>query len=214
MAKQEKFAKLCKEKMVDEIVDRINKHPNFIITTYMGSSVSDIEGLRKSLKKSSSSYLVVKNSILKVVFEKLKLESENSKIESGMGLSLSGEDIISTCKTISTFASTHEKFKIKGAIIDGKSVPVEKVKVLATLPSREVLLSRVLCGMKSPITGLVYTLSGVLKKFVYVVDAIKVSKKNSGAATAAAAPDAATPATGAPAAAAPAAGPSVSEIKA
>lgn len=176
MAKQEKFAKLCKEKMVEEIVDRINKHPNFIITTYMGSSVSDIEGLRKNLKRTSGSYMVVKNSILKVVFEKLKLEAENSKIESGMGLSLSGDDIISTCKTISAFASTHDKFKIKGAIIDGKSVPVDKVKALATLPAKEVLLSQVVGGIKAPITGFVYSLSGILKKFVYAVNAIKSAK--------------------------------------
>jgi large subunit ribosomal protein L10 len=182
MAKQEKYARLCKEKMVDEIVESINKHPNFIITTYMGSSVSDLEGLRKSLKKSSGSYMVVKNSILKVVFEKLKLESETSKIESGMGLSLSGDDIIAACKTISSFASTHDKFKIKGAVIDGKSIPVEKVKALAALPAKEILLAQVVGGIKAPITGFVYTLSGILKKFVYAVDAIKSAKQSSAAA--------------------------------
>lgn len=177
MAKQEKYARLCKEKMVEEIVGSINKHPNFIITTYMGSSVSDLEGLRKSLKKSSGNYMVVKNSILKVVFEKLKLEGESAKIESGMGLSLSGDDIIATCKTISLFASTHNKFKIKGAIIDGKSIPVEKVNTLATLPPKEVLLSQVVGGIKAPITGFVYSLSGILKKFVYAIGAIKSSKE-------------------------------------
>jgi len=184
MAKQEKYAKMCKEKMVDEIIGQIDKHPNFIITTYMGSSVADLENLRKTLKKSSSRYLVVKNSILKVVFGKLKLEAENATIESGMGLSLSGGDIISTCKTVATFASTHDKFKIKGAIIDGKSVPVERVKVLATLPPKEVLLAQVVGGIKSPITGFVYALSGILKKFVYAVDAIKSAKQGSGAAPA------------------------------
>ena len=184
MAKQEKYAKLCKEKMVEEIIDSINKHPNFIITTYMGSSVSDLESLRKTLKKASGKYMVVKNSILKVVFEKLKLEAESSKIESGMGLSLSGEDIVATCKTVATFAGTHDKFQIKGAIIDGKSVPVEKVKALAILPAKEVLLAQVVGGIKAPITGFVYSLSGILKKFVYAVDAIKSAKQSSGASPA------------------------------
>ena len=177
MAKQEKFAKLCKEKMVDEIVSRINEHPNFVITSYMGSSVADLEGLRKSLRKSSSDYLVVKNSILKVAFDKLKLSEESSKIESGMGISFSGSDIIATCKALATFASTHDKFKIKGAIVDGKPLAAERVKVLASLPSKEVLLSRVFAGMKSPITGFANVLSGVLRKFVYVLDAIKSSKQ-------------------------------------
>ena len=185
MAKQEKYARLCKDKMVDEIVDQVNEHQNFIITTYMGTSTADIESLRKNLKKSSGRYLVVKNSILKAVFDKLKLESQNSTIESGMGLSLSGEDIVATCKTVTAFATTHDKFKIKGAIIEGKSVPVEKIKALATLPPKNVLLAQVVGGIKSPITGFVYTLSGVLKKFVYVVEAVKVSKQSSGGAGAA-----------------------------
>jgi len=173
---QEKLGKLCKDVMVREIVAQIKNHPNFIITGYMGTSVADMEALRKSLKKTSSDYMVVKNSILKVVFDQLKLESEISKIDGGMGLSLSGDDIISTCKVLVNFSKTHDKFKIKGAIVDGKPIPTEKVAQLASLPSREVLLAQVVGGIKAPITGFVNVLGGILRKFVYVVDAIKVSK--------------------------------------
>lgn len=178
MAKKEKLARMCKEHMVDEIVASIKERPNFIITKFMGSSVADLEQLRRNLKKSSSSYMVVKNSVLKVVFDKLDLKDEQSKIESGMGISLSGEDIVSTCKVLSTFAKEHDKFKIKGAIIDGKSVPQEKVKELANLPSKQVLLTQIVVTMKSPITGFVNVLAGTLRKFVFVVDAIKTSKQN------------------------------------
>ena len=181
MAKQEKYARLCKEKMAEEIISRINKHPNFVITSYMGSSTSDLENLRKNLKKASSNYLVVKNSILKVAFDKVKMSEESSKIDSGMGLSFSGDDIISTCKVLTAFAATHDKFKIKGAIIDGKTMAPDRIKILASLPPREVLLARALAGMKSPITGFVLTLSGVLRKFVYVVEAVKKSRQSSGA---------------------------------
>jgi len=189
MIKKEKLGKLCKERMIDEIISRIKERPNFILTSYMGSSVSDLESLRRNLGKSSSSYVVVKNSMLKVVLEKLKLESEISKIDSGMGVSLSGDDILSTCKTVVTFAKDHDKFKIKGAIIDGKAVASEKVKELAMLPPRDVLLARVVGGIKAPITGFVNTLGGILRKFVYVVEAIKVNKESAGTA-----PDTGTPA--------------------
>ena len=178
MVKREGFGRLCKERMVEEIASRFKERPNFIITSYMGSSVSDIELLRRNLKKTSSSYVVVKNSILKVIFDKIKLKDEISKIDSGMGISLSGEDIISTCKILVTFAKDHEKFKIKGAIIDGKPVSTEKVKVLASLPPKEVLMAQVVGGIKSPITGFVNTLGGILRKFVYCIDAIKMSKQS------------------------------------
>lgn len=189
MIKKEKLGKLCKEHMIDEIISRIKERPNFILTSYMGSSVSDLESLRKSLEKSSSSYMVVKNSMLKVVLEKLKLESEISKIDGGMGVSLSGEDILGTCKTVVTFAKGHDKFKIKGAIIDGKAVEAEKVKQLAMLPAKEVLLAQVVGGIKAPISGFVNTLGGILRKFVYVVDAIKANRQTAGAV-----PDAGKPA--------------------
>lgn len=178
MVKKEGFGRLCKEHMVEEIASRFKERPNFIITSYMGSSVSDIELLRRNLKKTSSSYFVVKNSILKVIFDKIKLKDEISKIDSGMGISLSGEDIISTCKILVTFAKDHEKFKIKGAIIDGKPVSIEKVKVLASLPPKDVLIAQVVGGIKSPITGFVNTLGGILRKLVYCIDAIKTSKQS------------------------------------
>ena len=178
MAKQEKYARLCKEKMAEEIISRINEHPDFVITSFMGSSTADLEVLRKSLKKASSSYLVVKNSTLKAVFDKMKLSDETSKIDGGMGLSFGGKDILATCKALSSFAGTHDKFKIKGAIVDGVSISPEKVKVLASLPSKEVLLSQIFAGMKSPMAGFVNTLNGVIRKFVYVVDAVKISKQS------------------------------------
>ncbi len=177
MEKKDKFGKLCKEKMVDEIVTGMRARPNIFITSYMGSSVQDLEQLRKGLKKNQSKYVVVKNSILKVVFDKIKLPDEKSKVDGGMGISFSGEDIVATCKTLVTFAKDHEKFKIKGAVIDGKSIDNEKIKRLAQLPPRIVLLTQVVVGMKSPITGFVNTLAGVLRKFVYVIDAIKTARQ-------------------------------------
>ena len=176
MAENTKLGKLCKQKMLEEVLGSFKSHPDFIITSYMGSSVSDLENLRRNLKKASSKYMVVKNSILKVAFEKMKLAEEIHKIESGMGISFSGEDIVATCKTVATFAKDHNKFKIKGAVIDGKPITADKVKELANLPPKQVLLTQVVIGMKSPIVGFVNTLSGILRKFVYCVDAIKTKK--------------------------------------
>jgi large subunit ribosomal protein L10 len=170
--------------MMEEVLSQFKDRPNFVVTSYSGSSVSDLELLRRNLKKISADYLVVKNSILKIIFEKLKLENQISNIEGGMGVSFSGEDIVSTCSVLVTFAKDHDKFKIKSAIIDGKTVAADKVKALAALPPRKVLLAQVVGGMKAPITGFVGVLGGVIRKFVYVVDAVKVSKEKQAASSA------------------------------
>lgn len=175
----DKFGKLCKEKMITELLMRFEKHPNFIITNYMGSSTQDLESLRRDLKKTKSQYFVVKNSILKLTFGKMKLEEECAKIEGGIGISFTGDDVVACCGVIALFAKSHDKFKVKGAVIDGKRMSVENINRLASLPPRNVLLSQVVGGIKGPISGFVNVLGGIVRKFVCVVDAIKNSKKAS-----------------------------------
>ncbi|MDO8535610.1 MAG: 50S ribosomal protein L10 [Candidatus Omnitrophota bacterium] len=171
------YGKLCKDRMIGEILNDIKERPNFFITNFMGSSVSDLESVRKSLRPTKGTFFVVKNSMINVVLDQLKLEEAKSMIDGGVGISLSGDDIIATSKVLVNFSKTHEKFKIKGAVIDGKLVAVDKVKEMASLPSKEVLLAQVVGGMKAPITGFVSVLGGIIRKFVYAVDAVKVSKE-------------------------------------
>ena len=87
-----------------------------------------------------------------------------------------GSEGIAESKDLVNFAKTHDKFKIKGAVIDGKLVAEEKIKYMASLPSKEVLLAQVVGGIKAPITGFVMVLGGVIRKFVYVIDAVKNKK--------------------------------------
>jgi large subunit ribosomal protein L10 len=173
MTKKEKLGKLCKEKMVEEVLSSFKEHPNFFITSYMGTSVSELEQVRKNLRASSSEYLVVKNSILRVILDKLKLESMKDMVDGGVGVSFSGEDFISACKVLVRFSKDHDKFKIKGALLDGKVVTLDKVKEIASLPAKDALRAQAIAGIKAPITGFVFTLSGILRKFVYAVDAVK-----------------------------------------
>ena len=177
MVTMEKFGKLCKEKMMEELLLRLTKHPNFVITSFMGTSTGQLEQLRRSLKKSHGNYFVVKNSILKLIFNKMKLEEDASQIEGGMGISLCGEDVVTACNLLVNFSKTNDKFKIKGAVIDGKRLSADRIKELAALPPKNVLLGQVVTGIKSPITGFVNTLGGILRKFVYVVGAIKTNKE-------------------------------------
>jgi len=172
----DKFGKLCKERMMEETLLRFTAHPNFVITNFMGTNTGDLEGLRRSLKKSQAKYFVVKNSILKIIFSKLKLDEEASRIEGGMGISLCGDDVVASCSVLANFAKANDKFKVRGAVIDGKRLSAEKVKELASLPPKAVLLAMVVGGVKSPITGFVSTLGGIMRKFIYAVDAIRTSK--------------------------------------
>ena len=175
----EKFGKKCKNHIMEEIMADIKARPNIFITNYMGLSTQEMEALRNELcTKGTTSYFVVKNSLTKKVFEKLNLNEATGCLEGGVGLGLAGDDIIAPCKVLAKFSKAHDNLKIKAAVLDGKFLPAARIIEMANLPSKEVLLAMVLGGMKAPITGLVFTLSGILKKFVYCVDAIKKQKES------------------------------------
>jgi len=177
MATKQGYGKLVKDAMVKEILADLKDKPNFFIANYMGSSVSDMENVRKSLKSSKSTLYVVKNSMLNVVLDQLKLEDMKKLVDGGVAVSLSGEDVIATCKALVGFSKTHEKFKIKGAYVDGKVLSTDSINHLASLPTKEVLLAQVVGGIKAPITGFVMVLGGVIRKFVYAVNAVKGKKE-------------------------------------
>jgi large subunit ribosomal protein L10 len=123
---------------------------------------------------------VVKNSLTKKVFQKLKLDEVAKLIDGGVGLSLAGDDIITPCKVLAKFSKDHKCLAIKAAIFDGKLVGPERVTNIANLPPREALIAQVVTGIKSPITGFVLTLGGILRKFVWCIDAIKRKKESQG----------------------------------
>ena len=81
-------------------------------------------------------------------------------------------------KTLVEFAKENESFKVEAGFLSGKLVSKEQVKVLATLPSREVMLARVVGGIQAPISGFVGVLAGTLRKVVTAFDAIAKKKSN------------------------------------
>lgn len=175
-----KFSLECKKMMMRELRDQFKASDNFIVTNYFGTSSNDLNELRQSLKVKAAKYFVVKNRIAKRVFEDLGLKDAKALIKDGVGISFIKEDPVETTKLIVNFAKKHESFQIKGAYIDGRALDLNKIKELAALPSREVLLTMIASSMLSPISGFVGVLSGILRKFVYVINAIKEKKEKGG----------------------------------
>jgi large subunit ribosomal protein L10 len=177
----EKFGKVCKEYMVKEIADRFKSYPNFFITSFSNTRVGEMEELRKFLKKNASSYMVTKNTMLKQAIKKsgvaIRPEDVESSISGSCGVLFTKEDPVATSRILVNFTKSHEKVKIRAAFVNGEMVSLDTVKFMSTLPSREVLLSMAISGIKSPVTGFVGILRNLLTNLVGVVDAIGKKKK-------------------------------------
>lgn len=171
-----KFSLVCKDLMEKEVEEMLKSCPNFVITNYLGLSSGSLNDLRKEARKVGSKYFVLKNRLCKRVFSRLKLDELLDAIDGGCGIAFITGDVIQSAKFLAGFSKKNESFVIKSARIDGKRLDSERVKELASLPSREVLLTMIVSAMQAPINGFVGVLSGVLRNFVYALNAIKDKK--------------------------------------
>ena len=180
----EKFGKISKEYMISGIAENFKSYPDFFITTFSNIGVVDIERLRKNLRKNSSRYMVVKNSMLKRAMESAGkdisvFEELRSKISGSCGIVFSKNDPALAARSLMEFNKDFDGLKIHSAIVNGEKIDSDTIKLLATLPPREVLLSMVASGIKSPITGFVGLLGNLLRNLVGVIHAISNKKSES-----------------------------------
>jgi len=169
----ERFGHETKECMINELKARFERSPNILVTSFSKLKVTELRELRVSLKDASSIYMVVKNSIVNRVLKDLKFDNIVEMIDGMCGVVFVGEDTIAASKALANFKKAHKTLDIKGGVLDGVLVSPEKIKELSNMPSREVLLGMVVSGICSPVTGFVNSLAGIIRKFVYAVNAIK-----------------------------------------
>jgi large subunit ribosomal protein L10 len=172
-----KIGKICKDYMVKELSDTLKNKTSIVVTECTGLSVSELSKLRASLKPVKASYIIIKNSLGKIVLKNTDYEPLNAYIDGTIGLAVGGDDPISTSRTLMKFSKDSGKLKVKGGWLDGKFVNEEEIKAISVLPPKEVLLARAFGGMKAPITGFANVLQGTIRKFVYAINAVKNKKE-------------------------------------
>ena len=180
----EKFGKVCKEHMIKEISDQFKNYPNFFITNFSNVGVGEMEELRKSLKRDVSAYMVTKNTMLKQAIKKSGISVKAEDLEAPAGSGTCGVlftkgDPVAMSRLLVNFTKSHNNVRIHAGFVNGETVSMDTIKYMSTLPSREVLLSMTLAGMKAPVTGFVGILRNLLSNLVGVVDAI--GRKKTGA---------------------------------
>ncbi len=172
MEKQLKPGRFLKTRIVKEYTDRLKDSSSLFVTDFTGLTNKQLEALRKKLKVASSSYLVINNSLCKTALRDLKLDSLVDLIDGSCAIGHTNNDPVATSKALVDFAKTNESFQVKGGYVDGGVIDVDTIKELAAMPSREVLIGRLLAAINSPIVGLVSVCSGVIKKLLYAINDI------------------------------------------
>ena len=173
-----KVALETKKTMVKEIASRLKSAETLIVTRYKGLSAQDINELRKELKKIAGEYVVVKDSMAKKALKDGANDGITEFIQGEVGIALYKSDPSIISKALVKFSKAHEPLKICGGFADGAILSNLDIIAIAALPSREVLLTRLAIVLNSPIRGLAVSLSGIICKLAYALNAVKDKKEN------------------------------------
>lgn len=162
---------------VSKLKQRFEKAKAMILADYRGLTVAEVTELRQKLHAQQSTVKVVKNRLAKLAFKDLNVEGMDSFLKGPTAIASSDTDAVIPAKVLVDFAKTHEKLQLRAGYMDGIVLDIKSIMALATLPSREVLLSKMLGSLQAPATNLVNVLSAVPRGLVTALAAIRDTKE-------------------------------------
>ena len=152
-----------KEAVIQEVTDLAAKAQTLVMAEYRGITVADMTELRSKARSNGVALSVLKNTLVRRAVAGSSFESVVDQMTCPLIYGFS-EDAVAAAKVVADFAKTNDKLVIRGGVYDGKALDANGVKQLASIPSKEVLLSQ-LCGLlMSPIARTAVVLGALAKK--------------------------------------------------
>jgi len=165
-----------KQKVVQQLQDKIDKAGLIIFTDYRGLNVEEMTALRDRLRIPGVEYRVVKNTMMEFALDNCGYKEITNQIEGPNAVLFSEDDLVTPAKTIYEFIKERKKLEVKIGILQGQVVDPDRLKALAELPPKEVLLGQVVGTLQAPITSLVYVLNANITGLARVIDQIREKK--------------------------------------
>ncbi len=156
----------AKKAVVEEIKDKINQSKSVILANYNRLTVKEVTDLRNRFRAISSEYKVYKNTLVRKAFEELGITGFDGDLKDATAF-IFCPDETSACsalaKAVKDDPALTDKIVPKSGYVSGAYVDAEGIKKLAAIPSREVLIAKMLGCLQSPIANFAYVLSAIAK---------------------------------------------------
>lgn len=167
-----------KEKIVAELLEKVARAKGFVFTSYQGLTHKQLEGLKKAVKPFDADFVITKNTLIKKAMESRPpaRSSAGEELKNATATLFLYGDPVMPLKALAKSIKELNLPAIKFGILDGAEMTSEQLLKLSTLPSKEVLLIKLVYGLKSPISGFHRALNWNLQKFVMTLKAIEKTK--------------------------------------
>ena len=153
-----------KQPVVAEISEKINGAQAVVLVDHRGLTVAQDTELRKALRAEGVKYKVYKNTMMNFAFEGTDYEQMKDLLNGPSAMAVSKDDPAAPARVLYKFAKTADKLEIKGGVVEGKFYDAKGLSEIAEIPSREVLLSRLLGSMQSPIANFARVINQIAEK--------------------------------------------------
>ena len=153
-----------KQVVVNEIMEKLEKATSAVLVDARGLSVAEDTELRKQLREAGVDYKVYKNTMMKRAFEGTDFAQLDEYLEGPNAIAISKEDATAPARIICDFAKKAEALEVKAGVVEGSVYDAAGIQELSKIPSREVLLSKLLGSLQSPITNLARVLNQIAEQ--------------------------------------------------
>jgi len=153
-----------KQPIVNEISQMLDGAKSAVLVNYRGITVDQDTKLRKDLREAGVTYKVYKNTLVKLAVKGTAFEGLTEDLTGPLAIAVSKEDATAPARIVNGYCKDIEALSLKSGIIDGTYYDEKGITIIATIPSREVLLSRLLGSFKSPITNFARVLNQIAEK--------------------------------------------------
>ena len=153
-----------KAPIVDEIKGYVSDAKSAVIVDYRGLTVEQDTKLRKQLREAGVAYKVYKNTLVNFAIKGTDFESLSDVLEGPNAFAISTTDATAPARVIAKFAKTAPALEIKAGVVEGTFYDADGMKAIATIPSREELLSKFLGSIQSPITNFARVINQIAEK--------------------------------------------------
>lgn len=171
-----------KKQIVAEMIEKLKTAQAGVLVDYCGLTVEEDTELRNKLRAAGVEYKVIKNTLTRFAAKEVGFDELDAVLNGPTSLAVSYDDPVAPAKVIADFAKQNEKLEIKSGFLDGKVISLDEIKQLASTPSKDVLIAKIMGSLNSPISALARTLQAIVDNGVELSE-IEAPKKEEEAAS-------------------------------
>ena len=169
---------------ISELGEGIGKATNAFVIAFKGITVPQVTELRRQVRDTNSTYVVVKNTLALIAVKDSPLTALKDQFSGPTAVAFNRTDAVALAKALTKFAKDVPTISFKGAMLNGQIVPADQIQAIANLPSRNELIAKLLYVMQAPIRGLAIVLQANIRHLAVVIS--EIAKQKGGGAEAAA----------------------------